>query len=793
MNLSFKLPKTLKKILAVLVIGVVFLFFLKILQQNWLEISDKLIRPKISWLFFGFCGFSGYYFLRIYAWRKLLKLAGYFLNFKQAGEVLMLSEFARYVPGNIWSVVGRVSQSEKYGIPKTQTLYATIIEILTLLAASVLIGGLAGLFVKDFAVWLKLLAGLGAISVTVIFWFSKLLKLIIKWLLAKFKIQVDLEVYSLGQIYALLFVFVLAWLAYVLGGLALSLAFFDLNLNQTFLILAAMPLGWFLGYISFLTPSGLGVREASVAAILKNTLGSSSVLIAAFTRFGVTLVEFFWVLVFAWRYLKQFLLQIWRFLRQPKGLVIVVSAAFGLYFSAISVLMHSKVITGRFDLGNMDQVVWNTSQGRIFQFTNPYGEEIASRYIHHADVILLLFAPIYWLYASPYVLLVAQALIVAFGGWLVYRLAKKILGHEWLAAFLALSYLFYPTLQRAVMFDFHGITLGATFSVGMVLAYTEKRWRAFWIYAALLAMCKEELVLMVATFGLFILWRERKEWRKAILATIFGLAYFAMNFLWLMPAARDWQPSKYNFQYETLGSKPSEILKTLSENPKLFLSMVAGNQARHLYAGLLGPVGFLPLASPLWLAVAWPDFAVNLFNDRIEPRLLNYHYQGTITGFVFVATIFGIAAVRKRAGPFWERNIRNRLKFKFETVIIVLILATTAIESYRLSPLPYSQRKDMRVYWRAPMAPIVRQAVAKIPTEAKVSATNTVGAQLAHRQYLFQFPLGIEKSDYILILMAKAGTLEWQRNHLAAEALAKDQRFKLIGQKDNFYFYQRVW
>jgi uncharacterized membrane protein/uncharacterized membrane protein YbhN (UPF0104 family) len=792
MNLWFKYKNRIRRTLTLAISIIVLLFFVKVLQGNWHDVSKNFTKPNWFWLFLAFLGFSFYYFFRIYAWKKILRDLGHSISFKQSGEIIMLSEFTRYVPGNIWSVLGRIGQSEKYGVSKNQSFYATLLEILSLLSASVVVGGIFSLFAKDLPNWFKLLVIIGAIGSIAIFWFSKIFKKLITWLLIKLKKPAEIITYSIFQNYQLLTILIVGWAFYAFGGLFLTLAFFKLNPNQFLLILAAMPIGWFLGYVSFITPSGIGIREASVAAILKASLGVTGVLVASFTRLGLTLVEFFWVIVFAWKYLKKPVIWLWNFIRKPKGVVILAILFFAIYFTVMGCLMHSKVITGRFDLGNMDQVVWNTSQGRFFQFTNPYGTDVVLRYIHHADLILVLFAPLYWIYSSPYILLIIQVLVVAYGGWLVFRLAKKILGHEWLSAVLALAYLFYPTLQRALMFDFHALTLGATFSLGMMLAYLEKRWKTFILFSILLAMCKEELVLMVATFGIFILWHERKEWRKAITIIILSLAYLSLNLFWLMPMARNWQPSKYNYQYQTLGNKPESISKNLLSHPRLVLSMVAGNQARHLYAGLLGSVAFLPVASPLTLAIAWPDFAVNLFNDRIEPRLLNYHYQATITGFIFISTIFGIAAIKKRIGPWWQIKIQKNSKFSLEMCILILLIITTAIESYRLSPLPYSQTKDMRVYWPAPMAPIVKEAIKNVPFEAKVSATNTVGAQLAHRQYLFQFPQGIGEADYIFILMAKAGTLEWQRNHLQAEDLAKDPSYKLIQNTGNFFFYRKV-
>src|SRR3972149_7190350 len=39
-------------------------------------------------------------------------------------------------------------------------------------------------------------------------------------------------------------------------------------------------------------------------------------------------------------------------------------------FALLSVLQHQGFQTHAFDLGNMDQAVWNTAQGRPLEFTN---------------------------------------------------------------------------------------------------------------------------------------------------------------------------------------------------------------------------------------------------------------------------------------------------------------------------------------------------------------------------------------------------------------------------------------
>ena len=792
-----RLPRLSVKIKRLVVTAIVILvgvYFIRILAQSWSSVQPSLHSMNWKWAGVALLGFSLFYIFRVAAWQRILRVLGYSLTFTVAGRILLLSEITRYVPGNIWSILGRIGLSREVGVPADRGFFATVVEVLATLTSAIFLGGILALAAPQLPLWTKVILGFGVILTLIVTLGIRHAGRLVNWALAKFKRQSVVWDISAAKFLQLFGFYFLAWVGFSIGGYASAATLINIPSGTAMAILAAMPISWFIGYVSFITPSGIGFREAAIAAMLNPIIGVSAIIAATSSRLAVTLVELLWVGIFAWKNVRQALLWLWRWFRTPRAFVIIACSAFAIYFGVISLIMQYKVITSRFDLGNMTQTVWNTSQGRFFEYTNPYGTNIAERFIHHGDLLLVLFAPIYWVYASPNVLLVAQAILVALGGWLLFKLAKRILGHEWLAAFIALSFLFYPTIQRAVLFDFHALTVAATFAIGFTWAYTARRWLWFVVFAVLFVLCKEELPVMLATFGIFMLWRNRsdRKIRRIALATIalsaiyFGVVYFA-----IMPAARQNQPSKYNVLYDTLGDTPSEMVQNVLHNPKLLVSMVLGKQARHMYAGQLGPVGFLPLASPLWLAVAWPDYVVNLFNERIEPRLMIYHYQAAIGGFVFISTVFGLAAIRRRVEPWWDRHGRRFTRLSFEGVAIIFLVILGGIESYRLSPLPYSQTKDMRAYWPSSMAPIIRATVAQVPDSARVSATNTVGAQLAHRQYLYQFPLGIGEADYIFILLAKAGTLEWQRNHLQAESLTTDTRYEKIQQVKNLTVYKK--
>ena len=98
----------------------------------------------------------------------------------------------------------------------------------------------------------------------------------------------------------------------------------------------------------------------------------------------------------------------------PRALLWAGMTAFALGFSVLSVLQHAAFNTGRFDLGNMTQVVWSTANGDFLRMTSLEGEQI-SRLAAHVDPILALFAPLWLVWPSPDLLVTSQAVLVALG------------------------------------------------------------------------------------------------------------------------------------------------------------------------------------------------------------------------------------------------------------------------------------------------------------------------------------------------------------------------------------------
>src|SRR5213083_2488226 len=167
-------------------------------------------------------------------------------------------------------------------------------------------------------------------------------------------------------------------------------------------------------------------------------------------------------------------------------------AAYAAGFAALSVLRHEAFETGRFDLGNMVQAVWSTAHGHLLQVTDLHGEQI-SRLAAHVDPILVVFAPLWWIWPSPDLLLAAQALALGLGALPVFWLARKHLGSARAGLGFALAYLLYPATGWLTLNEFHPVALGTPLLLFAFWYLDEDRLLPFALAAISAAACKEEI------------------------------------------------------------------------------------------------------------------------------------------------------------------------------------------------------------------------------------------------------------------------------------------------------------
>jgi uncharacterized membrane protein len=336
------------------------------------------------------------------------------------------------------------------------------------------------------------------------------------------------------------------------------------------------------------------------------------------------------------------------------GLLVLIMVVYTLDMSHQAILRYDTFKATAFDLGNMDQVLWNTIHGRLFQFTNQaidwYGPP--TRLAVHFEPIILPLSLLYVFHADPRILLVFQTLALVSGALPVFLLTRKYLPEfPILAALMATAYLLSPALLGLNIFDFHPLALATPLLLYAVLALTYKRYVWFLVACVLAAACKEDVPLTIALFGILVIWKYKLP-RLGIVLIVGGILWSLLAFKVIIPHFYPGaQANNFWYRYEALGSSPGAAIVNALTHPWLLFTTFITLDRLYYLAGLVRSVGFLPLLAPEWLLPAIPALAENLLST--DPNLFSgvFHYNAAIIPFVMLAAIHGT----RRLIQTWQR------------------------------------------------------------------------------------------------------------------------------------------
>jgi uncharacterized membrane protein len=310
-----------------------------------------------------------------------------------------------------------------------------------------------------------------------------------------------------------------------------------------------------------------------------------------------------------------------------------------------SVLRYVTFKATAFDLGNMDQVLWNTIHGRPFQFTNQaidwYGPP--NRLAIHVEPIMLLVAQLYTLHSDPRTLLIFQTLVLAAGAPAVFLLTRRYLP-SWpvLAAVMAMAYLLSPALLGINIFDFHPDSLATPLLLYALLALTYRRYIWFLFLCLFVCACKEDMPLAVAFLGLLLIWKYHLP-RLGLTLLLAGCLWTVLAFKLVIPHFYvGVQPNNFWYRYQFLGSTPIAAIVNLLEHPWLIFTQIITLDRVYYTFSLLRSTGFLALLAPEWLLPALPKFASNFLSSNSPNYSGVYHYNAAIIPFVMLAALHGI-------------------------------------------------------------------------------------------------------------------------------------------------------
>lgn len=292
----------LRKLIGYLVVLTVFAFMARSLYLNW------QILQGYSWQFnyplLALAVFAAFCTLSLYAWMwyVIVRRLGGRLSYRQAFRIWFLANLGRYIPGKIWQFVGWLYFGEQAGVGPVQMLTSIAVNLglQTLTGLSLGVTTLAVVWGGDLTArfWpLFLLALFGLLFASR----PQVMEAMLNWGLVRFNRQPvelglrasDMAFFTLGHVGC--------WVAY--GG-AFCLFVCSLRpvpLRDLPLLGATYAAAWVIGFLSFLTPGGIGIREGVLAYLLGLWLpGPIAVVIGLLSRLWVTAGELIGAAI-AWR------------------------------------------------------------------------------------------------------------------------------------------------------------------------------------------------------------------------------------------------------------------------------------------------------------------------------------------------------------------------------------------------------------------------------------------------------------------------------------------------------------
>jgi uncharacterized membrane protein len=431
--------------------------------------------------------------------------------------------------------------------------------------------------------------------------------------------------------------------------------------------------------------------------------------------------------------------------RRPDAALLVVwgmTALWAAVFSWLSMLRYRGFSTGRFDLGNMVQAVWSTSEGRFLETTDVSGIQF-TRLGAHVDLILVLFVPLWAAWPSPEALLVAQAVIVSLGALPAYWLGRRWLGDPRLAVAGAAVYLLFPALQSATLFDFHPVTLAAPLLLWCIWAAEEARWLVLGVCAGLALITQEQVGLLLAALAVWLWFRHPGRRRAAAVLAVASLAWVAVAIGLIMPHFAIEGGNPHINRYSRLGEGPGEMLTTVLTRPWEAVALLLTPGRVTYLVLLMAPLLLLPLAAPLLAAVAVPQLLINLFASWGPAQSVQYHYAVLLVPPLVAASLLGLANLRARP----PEDALGRLASR-TGLVAGLVVGAIILPGVWQGPLPLWGwvpggwgGSPLHAFTVTEDARAIQGAVDLIPPGEPVSATNDAGSHLSARRRIHLFPV----------------------------------------------------
>jgi uncharacterized membrane protein len=483
----------------------------------------------------------------------------------------------------------------------------------------------------------------------------------------------------------------------------------------------------------------------------------------------------------------------------------VVFAVYGTY----ALIRHAHYETTNYDLGIFDQAIRNYAHFRapIVPLKAP-GYNLLGDHFHP---LIAVWAPLYWIWDDPRMLLLVQAALFAASVVPVVRFAERRIGGR-RALVVGLVYGLSWQLQQAVQFDVHEIALAVPLIAVVIDAIDRRAWRIVVLCSVLLLGVREDMGAIVVVAGLLVAFRSPapgsglgpasdgvepepgargrlarlRRWaapRRVNLA--YGSVLVALGFAgyWVatslvIPALAPSGSFAY-WTFPALGPDPTSAVRFVLTQPwQVVRLFVTPSVKAHTLLQLVAPTMLLGVGSP-YILLTLPILAERMLNSRTQLWGTGYHYSSVLAPTVVMAAVDTVDKIARWLGarrPGWRW-------WRFRPVDLWVAWCVGFLVLGHVLHWPDFPMGRMKNYWfwhANDRVAAIERVLPQIPPDQCVEAANQLGPHLIDRDYVTQPTQSRGLATWVVLDMSQKDT-GWQTpNPNAALAISQNRGFRIV-------------
>lgn len=290
-----------KVFLVFLIVAIIFCIMARVLTLTWSEVPLQKLHFNWIYLVLSFIAYFSSLLFGAYVWSFILKRLGENLTWRKSLQIISLTQVGKYMPGKVWFFAGQAYLAKKEKV-SAQVAVASVLlmNIATVIACLLIAFGFMGSsFTHLSFTKLPILVGILLLGLILVhpFVLNKLIDII-----RKITKKVSLSRIPMTYLNSLTVVLMscIGVVIYGIGFYFLINSFYLLEVKNLLPVTGAFSGAWVIGFLSFIMPAGIGVREGLMSYFLGFYMPLSVAIIAAIlSRIWITIGEFALFAIFA--------------------------------------------------------------------------------------------------------------------------------------------------------------------------------------------------------------------------------------------------------------------------------------------------------------------------------------------------------------------------------------------------------------------------------------------------------------------------------------------------------------